>query len=50
MEIREHKHYYSYKDIEKLVDNLDKHYSVKLCKYKKFELGVNSVIVIKKEN
>lgn len=49
MEIREHKHYYSRQDIENLVNNLNRHYSVKLCKYKKFELGVNSLIVIKKE-
>jgi hypothetical protein len=49
MEIKEHKHYYSYQDIKKLVDTLNKHYSVKLCKYKKFELGINSIIIIKKE-
>lgn len=48
MEIREHKHYYSKQDIENLVSNLNQFVPVKLEKYKKFELGVNSLIVIQK--
>lgn len=47
-EIREHVHYYSYKDIKALVANLNKSYQLKLIKYKTFEIGLNSLIVIEK--
>ena len=47
-EIREHVHYYSKKDIIDLVEKLNKNYKVELEKYKKFEIGFNSVMVIKK--
>lgn len=48
MEIKEHKHYYSKQDIEELVNTLNKYTPCELIKYKKFELGVNSLIVIRK--
>ena len=48
-EIREHVHYYSRKDIEKLVSELNETYKVRLYKYKRFEFGLNSVIAIEKE-
>ena len=47
-EILDHKHYYNQKDIKNLVKELNKTYKVKLLKYKKFELGVNSLIVLEK--
>lgn len=50
VEIREHKHYYSKKDIEKLILTLNKKYSVKLYEYKTFEVKLNSLIVIEKLN
>lgn len=48
-EIREHVHYYSKKDIESLIAQLRKNYLIKLDKYKTFEFGLNSLIVIKKD-
>lgn len=48
MEIKEHVHYYSKKDIEVLINKFNKKYKVKLLKYKKFELGLNSLIVLQK--
>ena len=48
VEIKEHKHYYSKEDIENLIKKLNKKYSVKLYKYKTFELKLNSLIVIEK--
>lgn len=47
-EIREHVHYYSRKDIESLVSDLNKVYPVKLINYEKFEIGLNSLIVIER--
>ena len=47
-EIREHVHYYSKRDIEDLIEELNKKYNLKLFKYKKFEFGLNSLIVIEK--
>ncbi len=47
-EIREHVHYYSRKDIEELVADLNKICPVKLYQYKTFEIGLNSLIVIEK--
>ena len=46
LEIKDHVHYYSKKDIKKLIKKLSSH--AKLIEYKKFELGLNSIIVIKK--
>ena len=46
LEIQDHVHYYSKKDIKKLVKKLSN--KAKLIKYRKFELGLNSIIVIKK--
>lgn len=48
MEIKEHVHYYSLDDINNLIKFLNGYYDVKLLKYKKFELGLNSLIVLKK--
>ena len=48
-EIREHVHYYSKKDIEDLITYLNQYHDVKLCEYKNFELGLNSLIVIEKK-
>ena len=47
-EIREHVHYYTRKDIENLIKELNASFPVKLEKYEKFEFGVNSLIVIQK--
>ena len=47
-EIKEHVHYYSKEDIDSLVLELNKSYKLELVKYKKFELGFNSLVVIKK--
>ena len=47
-EIREHVHYYTREDIETLVKELNDYFPVKLEKYEKFELGVNSLIVLQK--
>lgn len=47
-EIREHVHYYSRKDIENLVLELNDTFPAKLEHYEKFEFGVNSLIVIRK--
>ena len=47
-EILDHKHYYNLRDINDLVEKLNNGFKVKLVKYKKFELGVNSLIVIEK--
>ena len=46
IEIKDHVHYYSKKDIKKLTKKLSNKAS--LIKYRKFELGLNSIIVIKK--
>ncbi|MBR4231022.1 MAG: class I SAM-dependent methyltransferase [Bacilli bacterium] len=46
LEIQDHVHYYSKKDIKKLVKKLSN--KATLIKYRKFELGLNSIIVIKK--
>ena len=48
VEIREHKHYYSKQDVEKLIEKLNNKYNVELFEYKTFELKLNSLIVIKK--
>lgn len=47
-EIEEHVHYYSKKDIVKLIQSLKKEHDIVLKEYKKFEFGLNSLIVIKK--
>ena len=47
-EIREHVHYYTREDIESLVKELNDFFPVRLETYEKFELGVNSLIVLQK--
>ena len=48
VEIMEHKHYYSKRDIEELIKRLNLKYSVRLYEYKTFEMRFNSLIVIEK--
>ena len=47
-EIKEHVHYYSRKDIDDLILKLSESYKLEIIKYKRFEFGFNSLIVIKK--
>jgi len=48
-EIKEHKDYFDKNKIEKLITKLNKKNTVELTYYKRFEFGVNSLIVITKK-